>query len=311
MKVACLTVLWAAGLVLAAAQPPRVSATADPNDPEKTRPVVPREEREKLGLTPKTWTGVVQPEVYARLDNLKKAMASAREKVNAGTKDERVFQAWWAGTQTEGTVYVQIHLKDQAAQRRVLASLKASEVQRPYLFTKLPALTAHVTKEALDKLAESPDVLGVCLDDKPVPDTRRGIITKDGLPALKAGDESGEQPGVKEGKIEAEVYRAFAISDRVRVTVSLRGESLPELTDKGPEVRTRLVRRHQAEKQLQDRVLASVSADDLELIARIGSGVSAYITREGAHKLARHPDVQRISLPVLMTTQIIQNSSQH
>jgi len=70
-------------LMLGAAGPPDPSdprlrpVTSDPNDPEKTRATVffP-EKREKLGLTPKTWSGVVHPDVYPTLDRLNKTVES-------------------------------------------------------------------------------------------------------------------------------------------------------------------------------------------------------------------------------------------
>jgi len=62
LLVTCLFALGAA----AQPAPSRSMTTADPNDPDKTRTIVSREERERLGLTLRTWTGVVHPDVSPR-----------------------------------------------------------------------------------------------------------------------------------------------------------------------------------------------------------------------------------------------------
>ena len=285
LLLACLLVMGAA----AARTPSRPQMTCDPNDPEKTRTIISREEREKLGLPLHTWTGVVHPDVYPRFDRLNQTIASLKERVNK--KDEQAFRAL-SGIRFQGMVYVQVQLKDRDAQRRVLASLKASEFHAPFLSEKSAGLTGYITKEGLDKLAKNPDVAGVCLDDKPLPEKAKTIY-KDDLPPAKPG-EAAKEPGVSEGKVDPDVYRAFALSDRVDVSIALRDESLPELTDRGPEMRARLELRNQAVKQLQDHVLSTVSADDFWLWVRLSPGLSGFINKEGLQKLWNHPDVQRI-----------------
>ena len=67
---------------------------ADPNDPEKTRPTISREKREQLGLTPKTWSGIVQPEVYTTLERLSQTVASLEDRLKKG-RDSEAFHALW------------------------------------------------------------------------------------------------------------------------------------------------------------------------------------------------------------------------
>lgn len=296
--------LWAIGAViilaavLAAAMPKapvpgRVQTTADPNDPEKTRAIIPREEREKLGLTPRTWTGVVDPEVYAKLDRLNKTVAELKDRLKKG-RDVEAFDALWR-FRFKGMVYVQVQLKERDAQRRVLASLKASEFHAPFLFEKSAGLTGYITKEGLDKLAKNPDVTGVCLDDKPLPDKSRTVY-KDDLPPAHSADTASTQPGVEERKVDPDVYRAFSLTDHVEVMVSLRTDFLPEWSKVPSENRVRLELRNQAENELQDRVLSLVNADEFRLVARIGPGITGFINRQGVERLWKHPDVLRIGL---------------
>jgi len=300
---ACLVVL---GGMTAFASPPRVPGrvdpndprlyprVADPNDPEKTRPTISREKREQLGLIPHTWAGVVHPNVYATLDRLNRTVTTLKDRLKTG-RDVQAFQALWS-MRFKGMVYVQVQVKDKDAGRRVLASVKASEFHVRQLFEGTAGFVGYATKEGLDKLAKNPDVLGVCLDDKPLPGPGK-IIVKDILPPAKPGETASAQPGVAEGKVDPHVYRAFDLADRVHVMVGLRGESLPELTDKGPEMRSRLELRNQAEKQLQDRVLSTVSAHDFWVEGRGGPAMHGAITKEGLQELWKHPDVRRIVLP--------------
>ncbi len=278
-----------------AGQPP-VRATADPNDPEKTRTIIPREEREKLGLTPRTWSGVVDPEVYARLNRINKTVADLKERLKKG-KDVQAFDALWR-IRFKDMVYIQVQLKEREAQRRVLASLKASEFHVAYLFEKSAGLTGYVTKEGLDKLAKNPDVTGVCLDDKPLPGPGK-IMAKDFLPPAKP-EEAANEPGVPEKKVDPDVYRAFALNDRVDVAVSLRQEFTSRPEDLPSDLVARNELREQAGKRVQDRVLSAVTADEFWLSSRRDSGMSGSVTKEGLHKLWKHPDVQRISFPPLM-----------
>jgi len=292
LLLACLLVL----VVAWSPVPSRPKATNDPNDPENTRPIIPREEREKLGLTPHTWSGVVHPDVYPKFDMLNKVIANLKEKVNK--KDVQAVRVLF-GMRFKGTVYVQVQLKDKDTQRRVLASLKASEFHVRQLFDGSAGFVGYVTKEGLDKLVKNPDVIGVCLDDKPLPEKGKTIYTND-LPPAKPG-EAANEPGVAERKVDPDVYRAFALSERVYVIISLHIESLPALGGTTlSEMRVRNELREQAEKQLRDRVLSTVSADDLWLWVNLGPGMSGFITKEGLEKLQKQSEVQRIHLDHLV-----------
>jgi hypothetical protein len=303
---------FAAATVLAAAQPgelprevPPGSPVADPNDPEKTRTIISREEREKLGLTQKTWSGVVHPEVYATLDSLNEKIANLKTRMERD-RDFRAFQLLFSATQTEGTVYVEVQLKNKDARKRVLGSLKASEFRVRQLLDQAAGFVGYATREGLDKLAKHPDVIGVCVDNKPLPDAPVRIIHRDDLPPAQAGEAAG--PGAREDKVEPDVYRMFALTDRPYVMVNLRADSLPQLTDEPSEMLARERARREVEKTLQDRILCTISADDFYLQARAGSAISGFITPEGLEKLQQHPDVLRIKSVSRVQFPVIRNN---
>jgi len=311
-----LAYLFMCGTSIALGTPPHSSVTpvtVDPNDPEKMRAVVSREEREKLGLTPHTWSGVVDPEVYASLDRVNKTLATLKDRMKRD-KDIRAFQAWFAGAETEGTVYVQVQLKHEPkgasdskenmaaikdVQRRVLASLKASEFRLRQLFEGVAGFVGYARKEALDKLAKNHDVTGVCVDDGPLPEAPVKIIHRDDLPAPKPGQPAG--PGAREDRVEPDVYRAFELTDRPYVMIALRrADSLPQLNDKPSEMFARNELRDKAQKELRDRVLSTVNADDFWLRSSHSSSMAGFTTREGLQTLSKHPEVLRINLVALV-----------
>ena len=78
------------------------------------------------------------------------------------------------------------------------------------------------------------------------------------------------------------------------------------MTNRPSEILDKDELREQAEKQLQDRVLSTISADDFWFKSGVGLGMSGLITKGGLQKLCKHPDVRKIVLPVLMKTQVIQ-----
>lgn len=276
--------------------PRREQMTADPNDPGKTRRLISGEQRESLGLRPHTWEGVVDQDVYATLDRLNKAVTSLRERERRG--DMAAFQARWR-IRFPDTVYVELHVKEKAARNGVLAGLKASEFHVVHLFENHPGLTGYANKEALDSLAKHRDIVGITLDNKPVPERRKPIV-KDDLPPAKPG-EATDEPGVAERKVEADVYRAFALNDRVDVIVNLRGDTIPE----GTEVPSEMLARHELQEQeayrLQNRVLSAVSADGFWLTARMRGAptMTGLINREGLETLWKHPDVVGIGLDAI------------
>jgi len=283
-----------AGVENASAQPGRVQY--DPNDPEKTRPVVPVAERERLGLAAKTWDGVVQPEVYTTLHGLNQTVERLK---NAKTVDA---VGTLAAVQFEGTVCVQVRLKHdpqgkgdskenkaalQDVQRRVLGSLTAAEFHVRQLFEGSAGLVGNVSKEGLDKLAKHPDVVSVCLDDKPLPEPLP-VVYEDQLPAPTPG-EFADEPGLKAGRVEVKVYQGLKQSNRLYVGVSLepKEEPLPTSTDVPGEMHQRGLERDAAVLKLQNRVLSTLSADDFWLWTRLGGlpGFYGYINRQGIEKL--------------------------
>lgn len=190
--------------------PARAQVTADPNDPGKTRTIIPREERERLGLTPRTWSGVVDPEVLARFDRLDKTVASLKDKMTK-EKDVKAFNSLWR-IRFKGMVYVEVQLKDQDAQRRLLASLKASEFYPECVFQSNAGLTGYVSKDGLDKISKHADVTGVCLDDKPLP-AKGAVIFKEHVAPPKPGENTSEMPGVPEKKVDPDVYRLLELHE--------------------------------------------------------------------------------------------------
>ena len=308
MNVKCLPAFL---LVLAAptalGDPPRVPVTWDPNDPDKRRTIISREEREQLGLTPRTWTGVVAPAVYPTLERLNETIDELK---NTRTGD--AIQTLFA-MKFEGAVYVEVHLKHEPrgkvdsqanrsaireAQRTILGNLTAAEFAVQQIFERSPGFVGYATKEALDKLATHPDVAGVCLDDHPLPEMGPSPICRDDLPPADPG-EAADGLGVAERKVDPDVYRAFALTDRVYVSVYLRGKtSLPRPTDVLSEMWTRDRLREDAAKELQDRFLATVSAEEFWVWSRGrgGLGISGYVNQEGLAKLEQHPDVVRVGL---------------
>ena len=294
-----------AGVENASAQPGRVQY--DPNDPEKTRPVVPVAERERLGLAAKTWDGVVQPEVYTTLHGLNQTVERLK---NAKTVDA---VGTLAAVQFEGTVCVQVRLKhdpqgkgdskeNKAAlrdvQRRVLGSLTAVEFHVRQLFEESAGFVGNVSREGLDKLGKHPDVQGVCLDDQPLPERAPAAYKSqfgDPKPA-----EFEEEPGLKAGRVQVEVYHAFKQSNRVYVLASLepKREPLPTLTDVPSQMQQRWLERDAAVRQLRERVLSTLTADEFWLWTDLGGapGFAGYVNREGIEKLWRHPEVTGIGL---------------
>lgn len=277
----------------------------DPNDPEKKRPMVTRAEREQLGLKAKNWDGVVQPEVYSTLHGLNETV-ERRKNTNTGEAIDLLDRV-----QFQGTVCVQVRLKhgpegsadlgqDPAAlrdaQRRVLGSLTAAEFHVRQLFEQSPGFVGNVSKEGLDKLANHPDVVGVCLDDQPLPEALPRA-DKSQFADPKPG-EFADEPGLKARRVEAKVYQALKQSDRVYVGVSLesKGEPLPTLTDVPSERHQRGREHRAAERSLRDRVLSTLNADDFWLQTPLGSGFYGYINREGLEKLWKHPEVTAIGL---------------
>lgn len=265
----------------------------DPNDPGKTRPTVSQEKREELGLKPKTWSGVVDPEVYARLDRLNDTIAKLKEKVK-NERDERAFRTL-SFIRFEGMVYVQVQSKSEPkipdVHHRVLGDLRASEFHALQLFKEAPGFIGYATKEGLDKLAKHPDVTGVCLDDKPLP--RKAPQTVGKHPEL------GEEPWAPsdDDRVEPQVRAALETKADGYVFVIL---SLKRDVPRG----LAWAEKKEAARKTQDRVLTALTADEFQLSTRsLGSALYGYINVRGLEKIAKHPDVVAVQLTRAYTTQ--------
>lgn len=280
----------------------------DPNDPLKSRVIVSREDRERIGLDEKTWPGVVHPNVSQAFERLKIQPEDRIERFKFNQQQR-----------FKGSVYVQVHLKHTvvgqadsdknkaaiaAVQKRVLGSLTAAEFHLMQGLEKSPGLIGHATKGAIAKLTVHPDVVGVCLDDKPAPQRALPILTKDKLPPLQP-DEYANEPGVVSGKAEKEVYQALNIYGRVDLRVSLHpvGEPIPKLTHVRSEYGARLDAHNKAVRELEDRVLSTLTADDFWLNSRVGGATmfSGFASREGVEKLLKHPEVTDLFIDVAFT----------
>lgn len=295
------------GTGTALGEPPRVPVTVDPNDPEKRRTIIPRGEREELGLAPHTWTGVVDPQAYATLEKQHEVL----ERLNKARTDEAEMILFAMDMLFPGSVYVQVLLKHdpdgqvdseenrtaiREKQRRVLRSLTAAEFRVQQLFERAPGLVGYASKEGLDKLAAHPDVAGVCTDDQPLPEKPKTIYQND-LPPARPG-EAADEPGVAEGRVDADVYRALSLTDRVQVTVSLGDHLLPPRTDVPADVWARDRLRREAARQARDRFLAGFNADELRTWGVFVDCpvICAFVNREGVEKLGQHPDAREVQL---------------
>ena len=304
--------LFMLGAAVALAEPPRVPVTVDPNEPDKRRAIIPREEREQLGLAPHTWSGVVDPQAYATLERQHEIL----ERLNEARTDDAHMILCAMDVRFPGSVYVQVQLKHDAdgpadskenraaireTRRRVLRSLTAAEFRVRQLFERAPGFVGYASKEALDKLATNSHVAGVCPDDQPLPEKPKTIYQND-LPPAKPG-EAADEPGVAEGRVDADVYRALGLTDRVEVTVNLGDHLLPPRTDVPADVWARDRLRREAARQARDRFLAGFNADELRTWGVFVDRpvICALVNREGVEKLGQHSDVRGVQLEQLIS----------
>ncbi len=228
------------------------------------RQIITRIEREKLGLTPHTWQGVVHADVYPSLKKLS-ALAEALKARLRQRRDEKA-DGLLRRINMQGMVYVEVSTRDDA-QRRVLASLRASEFHARQVFDKASGFVGYASAPALDKLAKNPDVIGVCLDNKPLPDSPPIFFKPD--------DENS----------------AFKKASHINISISLTTDAIPRAND----LPSGFVR-EQKIREIQDRVLTIVNADEVRVWGKIpwSTLVSAFATRDGLDKLRRSPDIIRV-----------------
>jgi hypothetical protein len=250
---------------------------------------------------------VVDPQAYATLERQHEIL----ERLNRARTDDAQMILFAMDMQFPGSVYVQVQLKhDRSAQadyeekraairetqRRVLLRLTAAEFRVQLLFESEPGFVGYASRQALDKLAGDPDVAGVCPDDQPLPEIAETIYKND-LPPTKHG-EAADGPGVAEGRVDPDVYRALSLTDRVEVTVSLSDDLLPPRADVPADAWARDRLRKEAVRQVRDRFLASFSAEELWTWSVYPGQLSmcAFVNREGVEQLGQRTDVMRVNL---------------
>jgi hypothetical protein len=260
----------------------------DPNNPDRTRSQVSRAERESLGLANKDWEGVLHPDVLKTFER---------------TKENDVDPLGWI--RFPDTVYVQVHLNvDGAAskkvirgvQARVLDELKAAEFQLMHRFQSRAGLIGHASEEAIAKLAKHRDVLGICLDNQPLP-MHPPVVFEDEFSSSGTG-KFADEPGLRNG-VDVKVYQALEQSDRVYVLVSFKGDDLPDLTHVPGELGQRLRERKRVVRAVQNRILSKVTANEFWLWNRLrdlAPGFYGYVNRAGMEKLWKDPLVVGICL---------------
>lgn len=301
----CVKRLGAILLLLATKSAPAQTAMQsvfDPNDPSTTRAVISRAERERLGLRSHDWNGVVEPAVATVIFGMKDVPAEPVERFKF---QQRI--------RFEGAAYVQVHLRYQAnnpddsrssksaiasLQHRVLSCLSADEFQVVQKFELNAGILGFVNSKAIQKLRGSPDVIGVCLDDAPFPDLLPILCVED-LPTANPDASANGQVRLIP-KVDFAVTRALDLHDRVYVLVALEspGKPMPRLTEEPSQSANALRARQLAVRELQTRVLGTLTADDMwvSVMFKIGPLVGGYVTLDGVRKLASHREVKSILL---------------
>ena len=256
--------------------------------------LVPAEQREALGLDDISWTrryGKVHPDVYEALEKAERI----------GERAKKARECYLDMFGFAGMVYVQVQLKheqkgradsaeNKAAvkrlQEKVLSQLTAAEFFVRYPFETLPGILGHARRSAVEKLKANANVVAVCLDDKPFP-RRPEPVRKADLPPLEPGDPS-TQPAQGRfwgsgGKVEAAVYQALGMHERVFVIVGLNVPDASPLSDEGI-AETR---------EIANRVLADLTASEFWAENK-GEFLCGRVNNGGLAKLARHPDVEGV-----------------
>ena len=252
------------------------------------------EEREALGLDDISWTrrhGKVHPDVYKALEKAERI----------GERAKKAREAYLDPAGYAGMVYVQVRLKHEQKGRadsaenkaaikqlqdKVLSQLTAAEFFVRYTFEMVPGILGHARRSAVEELGANPDVVAVCLDDKPFP-RRPEPVRKADLPPLEPGDPS-TQPAQGRfwgsgGKVEAAVYQALGMHERVFVIAGLNVPNASPLSDEGI-AETR---------EIANRVLADLTASEFWAENK-GEFLCGRVNNAGLAKLARHPDVEGV-----------------
>ena len=280
----------------AAGQTTPARATVDPSDPTKWRPIVSPAERETLGLTDVSGrkpSERIDPAIRAELEAKKSRVAPPGVPFPRWSYVEVQFRHRQAGKPNSEENKKLI----RAEQNAILNSLSAAHFALCWRARTLPGFVGYIDQEGLDKLEQRRDVTAVILDPKAIPDAPT-IICEHMLNPETAG-RFGTEPGVKEGRIDADVYRALAQSENgyVFVIVGLNTKSLPAPAD---DQRGRAIESATGEADVdaaQTRVLSMLSPADFMVRNRdLGPGLTGFATREGLLNLIDHPNVNGIEL---------------
>lgn len=269
------------------------------------RPRIPPDEREAIGLPPPTWTAQqkVDPSVHQSLEEQKRLIQSnpAMAEFQPGRP---------CGLQ--GMSHVAVYLKHdrrgapnssenqeaiRAAQSKVLAGLTAAEFALFHRFQNTAGLVGFVSEAGLDKLIANPDVVAVGIEVHSVVEDPP-MITHQSPPKRKPGEIIKPTPIERKGKVEVAVNEALMKSadGYVFVIVNLTRIDLRSM-DAGEEdtFKDKYLAKLAAERQLGDKVLTSLTADEFMLRTRT-YGFWGFVNAAGLAKLARHEDVESIGL---------------
>ena len=269
----------------------------DPSDPTRSRAVVSSEEREQLGLT-----DIKKCRLEGKLDT------KIKEEL-----DRKRSQAALPGMQFPEMCYVEVQFQrspsgapDSAANKKlvregqegVLGDLTAAEFHLWWRAERFPGFVGYVGQEGLEKLRQHRGVVAVVLDSKPIPE-RPPVIYRHMLDSSTEGM-FGEESGVKEGQVEADVYRALAQSTDgyAWVVVTLKGSVLPEQAEENPEMARRSAARESRVRACQLEVLSSVTPLEFRVGVRSNRSLwfAGFVTRDGLKKLIAQQGVDRIGL---------------
>lgn len=273
--------------------PGRTVAQEHPVVKDNAHPTVPPGEREALGLPAPTWVaahGKVLPAVREALEAQKKLMGDPMAEFQGDRP---------CGFQ--GTAYVDVYLRHEAkgkhaskenrtaikqVQDRLLSRLTAAEFSLIFAFKNTAGLVGYIDEAGLTKLLADADVVAVGLDDQPRP--------QDPPPARHEPARRGQKRWtLAEAKIDPQARAALEKSADafLYVNVVLTGVPWRQGT-----LQQALKQQRAAEREIEDRVLSTVSAGELKLRSR-GGGFSGYVNAAGLAKLDRHADVVGVGLP--------------
>jgi hypothetical protein len=288
---------------LATAAPAQTGGAAGQPNPLRPQPRPPTpEEREAIGLAEPTWIaqGKVAPEVREEFENQRK-----REEEAGGMADYVSDYHPYRPGGFRGMTYVAVYLKNDETgsgdskagspglaelQQRVLSRLTAAEFALRHAFKDRPAMLGYVSADGLAKLEGDPEVLAVGLDHNLPPVRPREV---------RQGPRAERAQWGENGKIDPEVAQRLRSSADgvIYVLVGITHVSLaPGNENDLSEMRQRSIEWQGANREIQDRVLSTVSAAEFQTDSRTIGLLAGFVSASGLAKLARHPDVLTVSM---------------